>query len=62
MHDRAMKPSHPPSAIPTRSHKEQAIAERLDRIREIVEHFRSLPTVGPPLTDEDLYDEDGMPR
>ncbi len=31
-------------------------------IREIVERLQKLPRVGRPLTDEDLYDEDGLPK
>ncbi|MEI9964427.1 MAG: type II toxin-antitoxin system VapB family antitoxin [Caulobacteraceae bacterium] len=38
------------------------IAERRRRIEEIVERLHRLPRVGPPLTDEDLYDEDGLPK
>jgi hypothetical protein len=38
------------------------IARRLEEVREIVKRFNSLPRVGPMLTDEDLYDEDGMPK
>ena len=35
---------------------------RLAAIREISRRFRNLPVVGPTLTDEDFYDEDGLPR
>ena len=31
-------------------------------IREIVEELRKLPRTGPPLSDDDLYDADGLPR
>lgn len=38
----------------------------IDRCRravgEIVAHFNSLPIVGPLLTDDDLYDEHGLPK
>jgi hypothetical protein len=37
-------------------------ARRLQEVREIVERFNSLPLLGPMLTDDDLYDEDGMPK
>ncbi|HEX5775838.1 MAG TPA: type II toxin-antitoxin system VapB family antitoxin [Caulobacteraceae bacterium] len=43
-----------------RSEKEKA--EQRAAVREIVERFKALPKVGPMLTDEDLYDEDGLPR
>jgi hypothetical protein len=35
---------------------------RLAAIREISRKFRDLPRVGPSLTDDDLYDEDGLPK
>ena len=35
---------------------------KLRAIREAVARFHDLPVVGPLLTDEDLYDEDGLPR
>ena len=35
---------------------------RLDAIQDISRKFRDLPVVGPRLTDDDLYDEDGLPR
>jgi len=31
-------------------------------VEEIVAHFNSLPIVGPLLTDDDLYDEHGLPK
>jgi len=31
-------------------------------VREAVARFRDAPIVGPLLTDDDLYDEDGLPR
>lgn len=36
--------------------------DRKRRVRELVTAFRSLPKVGPALTDNDLYDENGFPR
>ncbi len=38
------------------------IAERRRGVEEIVAHFNSLPIVGPLLTDDDIYDEDGLPK
>jgi hypothetical protein len=35
---------------------------RLAAIHDIARRFRELPTIGPGLADEDLYDEDGLPR
>jgi hypothetical protein len=35
---------------------------RLAAIQEISRQIRELPIVGPKLTDDDLYDEEGMPR
>lgn len=37
-------------------------AARLRSVREIVDQLHRLPVVGPPLTDDDLYDEDGFPK
>ena len=37
-------------------------AERERRIDEILARVRALPRTGQTLTDEDLYDEDGLPR
>jgi hypothetical protein len=36
-------------------------ARRRD-VRRLVAEFNALPKVGPMLTDEDLYDQDGLPR
>jgi len=35
---------------------------RLRAIRGVVERFNALPTVGPMLTDDDLYDPHGLPK
>ena len=35
---------------------------RLDVIRDVSRKFKDLPVVGPRLTDDDLYDEEGMPK
>jgi hypothetical protein len=42
--------------------READIDRRRKAIEEIVAHFQSLPIVGPMLTDDDLYDEDGLPK
>ena len=39
----------------------QASARRA-AIREVVEKLHRLPVVGSPLTDADIYDEDGFPK
>lgn len=44
------------------SAREADIAERRRAVEEIVSHFNSLPIVGPLLTDDDLYDKDGLPK
>jgi hypothetical protein len=31
-------------------------------VRAIVERVKQLPIIGPDLTDDDLYDEDGLPK
>jgi hypothetical protein len=41
---------------------EAEVQRRLQAVRDIVDRFNALPVVGPPLTDEDLYDEDGLPK
>lgn len=42
--------------------EDSAYRRRRRAIREAAEAFRNLPVIGPLLTDDDLYDEDGMPR
>lgn len=42
--------------------REAEMERKIERGREIVRHFQSLPIVGPLLTDDDIYDEDGLPR
>jgi hypothetical protein len=42
--------------------REAEVQRRLAAVRDIVERFNALPLVGPPLTDADLYDEDGLPK
>lgn len=36
--------------------------ENRKKVRQLLEEFWSLPTVGPMLTDADLYDADGLPK
>jgi hypothetical protein len=38
------------------------VDQRRRKVRQIVDALHRLPRTGPPLTDEDLYDEDGLPR
>jgi hypothetical protein len=42
--------------------REAEVQRRLAAIHEAVERFNALPIVGPLLTDDDLYDEDGLPK
>jgi hypothetical protein len=37
-------------------------ADRERKIDEVLARFHALPKIGAPLTDEELYDEDGFPR
>ena len=41
--------------------REAEIEAKLAAVEEIVAHFNSLPIIGPLLTDDDIYDEDGLP-
>ena len=41
---------------------DESMAARLAAIREIVRQIRAFPVVGPTLTDDDLNDEDGLPK
>jgi len=42
--------------------KDAEVQRKLTRVRDLVEEFAALPKTGEMLTDEDLYDEDGLPR
>ena len=42
--------------------READIAERMRRIAEIHKRIAALPIIGELLTDDDLYDEYGLPR
>lgn len=47
------------------SQKAKLAAERAERWKEadrLLEEIRRMPRVGTPWTDEDLYDEDGLPK
>jgi hypothetical protein len=38
------------------------VQRKLIAIREAVDALHQLPVVGEPFTDDDLYDEDGLPK
>ena len=38
------------------------IAERRRGVQDAVRRFNALPIVGPLLSDDDFYDEDGLPK
>ena len=38
------------------------IERKIAAVNEIVREFNALPVLGPLLTDDDIYDEDGLPR
>lgn len=38
------------------------VQRKIAAARETVRRFQALPVVGPVLTDDDLYDEDGLPK
>ena len=42
--------------------REAEVRRRLALINDAVRRLRELPVVGPGLTDDDLYDEDGLPK
>ena len=42
--------------------RDAEIKAKLAAVEEIVAHFNSLPVIGPLLTDDDIYDEDGLPK
>jgi hypothetical protein len=44
------------------SRREAEIQRRMEAARKIIAEFNALPVVGPLLTDDDLYDEDGFPK
>jgi len=42
--------------------RDAAFEERLAAIKDISRRIRELPVVGPIMTDDDIYDEDGLPK
>ena len=38
------------------------IERKIAAVNEIVREFNALPVLGPLLTDDDIYDEDGLPK
>ena len=42
--------------------REAEIQRKLAAAEETVRRFQALPIIGPLLTDDDLYDEDGVPK
>ena len=38
------------------------IERKIAAVDEIVREFNALPVLGPLLTDDDIYDEDGLPK
>lgn len=44
------------------ANREAQIQAKLAAVEEIVREFNALPVLGPPLTDDDIYDEDGLPK
>ena len=42
--------------------RDAGFEERLAAIKDISRRIRELPIVGPMMTDDDLYDEDGLPK
>ena len=38
------------------------IERKIAAVNEIVREFNALPVLGPLLTDDDIYDEDGFPK
>lgn len=41
---------------------EAEVERKIAAANEIVRHFQTLPILGPIPTDDDLYDEDGLPK
>lgn len=42
--------------------REAAIQAKIAAVEEIVREFNALPILGPLLTDDDIYDENGLPK
>ncbi|CAN5402011.1 hypothetical protein BH09PSE1_BH09PSE1_10820 [soil metagenome] len=41
---------------------EAEVQRKIAAANEIVRHFQALPILGPIPTDDDLYDQDGLPK
>lgn len=48
--------------IRTEAVREADIQRKIAAAEAIVAHFQTLPIIGPLLTDDDFYDEDGLPK
>lgn len=48
--------------IRTEAVREADIQRKIAAAEAIVSHFQTLPIIGPLLTDDDFYDEDGLPK
>jgi len=42
--------------------REAEVQQKLAAVMETVRRFQTLPIIGPLLTDDDLYDDDGLPK
>ncbi|MDK2748319.1 MAG: type II toxin-antitoxin system VapB family antitoxin [Brevundimonas sp.] len=42
--------------------RQAEIDQKIAAVNEIVREFNALPILGPLLTDDDIYDEDGLPK
>ncbi len=45
-----------------RAQAEEKRIKKHKALREFMAYVRSVPKIGPPMTDSDLYDEEGMPK
>ena len=45
-----------------RAKADERLAKRRKDVGKLLAEIRRLPVVGPQLTDEDLYDENGLPK
>jgi len=45
-----------------RAYRRLSADERRRNIDRILAEVRELPRIGPPATDDDFYDEDGLPK
>ncbi|QYF87719.1 type II toxin-antitoxin system VapB family antitoxin [Brevundimonas sp. PAMC22021] len=42
--------------------RQAEINRKIAAAKQIIAEFNALPIVGPMLTDDDIYDEDGLPK